>query len=531
MNGIIENIIGSVFLPACHRAYELTQRAWRLVRQKPSPSIYLPKIEIVVASLEGDDLRGRQTRHIERSLAREFGTIAVTAPVHIQRSPTTLKFGQLNDTWSFIEASKKASDLLKKYDADILIWGEVASPDKALHIRIYARAGSYEVIGQTYGLGDAMTLPGEFFQRLGGVMAALVEEEVEHLKSGSAPAAALRPTLERLEHVCAHPPSSFSRESAAQLLQASALGWQRLGEQAGDLAELKTALDRWGEAKEIWKELGRDTELEYTENAIGICLGSLGAIASGTGQINDAVDHMRALSERLDKEQDPFGWARAHCNLAMALTARGERSPTTDDLKSAADAYRACLEIVTKEADEDQWALLQNNLGVVTMTIGLREEDMKVLASAETCFRNALEVRKPEDNADGWQETMNNLGVVFQYAGRFIPTPEPFREAMRCHVTVLQKLNKDDMPVSYALTTNNLANAMRGVARRIDDNDKLIEGYLEAYRDAIETLRPTGVDYQFRMVEANLTAALSELDAGGNLLPEKRIRPKEPSKD
>ncbi len=185
-------------------------------------------------------------------------------------------------------------------------------------------------------------------------------------------------------------PSGHSSERGGYLLrQGDAL--YRHGDERGDNAALRSAIDVFGHALAEYPRSQAPLEWAATQNNLGKALERLGERVSGTARLEEAVAAFRAALEERTRERVPLDWARTQMGLGTALRALGERESGTARLEEAVAACRAALEERTRERVPLDWAATQMGLGTALQTLGARESGTARLEEAVAAYRAALE--------------------------------------------------------------------------------------------------------------------------------------------
>jgi tetratricopeptide (TPR) repeat protein len=204
------------------------------------------------------------------------------------------------------------------------------------------------------------------------------------------------------------PPEHPDERSSYLSGQADAL--YRQGDERGDNAALRSAIEVFRDALKEWTRERVPLEWATTQNYLGIALWTLGERENGTERLLEAVDAYRDALKEWTRERVPLQWAMTQNNLGNALTRLGERENGTERLLEAVVAYRDALEEWTRERVPLQWAMTQNNLGNALWTLGERENGTERLLEAVVAYRDALKEWTRERVPLQWAMTQNNLG-------------------------------------------------------------------------------------------------------------------------
>jgi tetratricopeptide (TPR) repeat protein len=369
----------NVFLPGPAQL-ACSAREWF---REPAPGTYFT---ILVANLAGDE-GGRQTRLVRDVFVGQRGLDA----------RLTCRVVALGRDGGLSEAEAAAIDrgyrLLERWNADLLVWGEVKKADQELNLWFLNRGGS-TLGAPSYSLTEKLTLPEGFSHDLGLQLEAVALAQVAPAteQAGTYLAEVLEPVAERLRRLLAAPPVEFDADQRGSLWFALGLATATLGEQKGDSAWLEEAVEAFRAA--LLEHTRERVPLDWgaTQNNLGNALSRLGERESGTARLEEAVAAYRAALEERTRERVPLDWAGTQNNLGLALWALGERESETARLEEAVAAFRAALLEYTRERVPFLWALTQENVGIALATVGERSEDMQSLEEAVAAIRAALEV-------------------------------------------------------------------------------------------------------------------------------------------
>jgi tetratricopeptide (TPR) repeat protein len=154
-------------------------------------------------------------------------------------------------------------------------------------------------------------------------------------------------------------PASSSDEKG-RLLWRQAHALYRQGDERGDNAALRSAVDVCGHALAEYPRSQAPLGWAQTQNNLGNALQTLGERESGTARLEEAVAAYRAALEERTRARVPLDWARTQTNLGNALWALGRRESGTARLEEAVAAHRAALEEYTRERVPLDWAMTQH---------------------------------------------------------------------------------------------------------------------------------------------------------------------------
>jgi tetratricopeptide (TPR) repeat protein len=524
---------------------------WRDRRRHPDGKPKPGKVAIYVAELKGDDKEGSHRNHILLSLRRELG-----ASVQVLRAGIELRAQEKgNPDDDALAANRKGQKYLnhKKYEGDLLIWGQILQESKLVELRFTSRAHD-SAEQKRFTFTEKMHLAPDFGPELAAALAAIAAQlALPALNPGTYVADVLIPVAEKLGKIVAYLPASMESDQRGILLHSYANIEQTIGGQRGDSDALNRAIAAY---REVLKEYSRESapfkwaitqnnlgntlttlgerksgteHLEaavaaysealkegtrekvplrwaMTQNNLGIALGRLGTRESGTERLEVAVAAYREALKERTREKVPLSWATTQNNLGTALRALGERESGTERLEAAVAAYREALKEYTREKVPLLWAAAQNNLGNALWTLGERESGTESLEAAVVAYHEALKEYMREKVPLDWAMTQNNLGIALSTLGEREGSTERLEAAVAAFREALKEWTREKVPLQWAMTQNNLGNALESMG-------KLNEA-AEAYRLALQVLTPENHVPMYTGASSNLARVLEKQRAG-----------------
>ncbi len=367
------------------------------------------------------------------------------------------------------QACAQAMNWIGKFDADLVIWGDVPPPGTTLFIHFAAPPPIDADPAGTISPFQPLTLPVGFDpQDLGalllatGLAAMNLETDAKRQNRRALVAEALEHAAEAVERI----PSDFTtREQAAiQAMFANSLA-------------------------------------------------SFGHLFPGTEVYHRAsLAYAKAIKGTM-RSDSPTNWAYLQRNLGTVLQALGERTDDIDTLERAVEAYRAALEVFTREATPFPWATTQNRLGQVLYRIDSKTGETRGLKEALTIYQAALKVLSKKSTPLLWGETMNNLGQAAQVLGRELSNEDVLSRAVEACKQALTVRKRDTQPTLWAATQNNMGSALF-LLGRMTGNDTYYEQALNAFMGAREVYDSLGLTRMVEITEKNIAHAEERLPEG-----------------
>jgi tetratricopeptide (TPR) repeat protein len=276
------------------------------------------------------------------------------------------------------------------------LWGEVAERGSALRVWMTGPSVRADLKARPWTV-DKGVLQAEFHERFAAALQAIALAALAPAqeREGHAVADLLRPLLPRLHGLIADLPAGLTADSKGSLLFAAGWGFQVYGEQAGDNAALRRAVQAYEAALQERTRERAPLDWAATQNNLGAALRVLGERGDDAALRRAVQAYEAALQERT-RERVPLDWAATQNNLGNALRVLGERGDD-DALRRAVQAFEAALQERTRERAPLDWAATQTNLGIALRILGERGDNGEALRRAVQAFEAALEVFRRHD--------------------------------------------------------------------------------------------------------------------------------------
>jgi tetratricopeptide (TPR) repeat protein len=481
---------------------------WRERRRHPDGTPKPGKVAIYVAELKGDDKEGSHRNHILLSLRRELSD-----SVQVLRAGIELRAQEKgNPEDDARAANRKGQRYLnhKKYEGDLLIWGQVLQDSKLVELRFTSPAHN-AVEQKRITLTEKMLLAPDFGPELAAALAAIAAQlALPAFDRGKFVADVLIPVAEKLNKIVANLPASMGPDQRRILLRSYANAESAIGEQSGKSDALGRAIAAYSQALKEWTREKVPLEWAETQNNLGTALWTLGERESGTERLEAAVAAYREALKERTREKVPLQWAMTQNNLGVALQTLGERESGTERLEAAVAAYREALKEWTREKVPLDWAMTQNNLRNALTALGERESGTEHLEAAVAAFREALKEWTREKVPLDWATTQNNLGNALARLGERESGTEHLEAAVAAFREALKEWTREKVPLDWATTQNNLGNALASLGERESGTERLVAA-VAAFREALKERTREKVPLDWAATQNNLGIALSDL--------------------
>ena len=523
--GVLPSLIGGIVVFLTYVSAKvgrsiLHKRAHALVKAKGN------KISVYIAEFGEDEEAREAYEHLSAAILREIGDdcIEVLPAGKEFIFPMTVSG---NDAPRKI--AEEARKLLKKNDADLLLWGRIErlSGQPRLGLR-FVGASQDGAEKKSFGFHPEFDLDLDF----GPEMATAVAGAVVALTVGVDPNPSryvgdvLEPLAAKLRPLARRPPPSMRREQKFSMLFTYALIEQNLGVQRGVNDGLMAAAAAYRRSLECCEGDADKSNWAMTQNNLGNALVTLGereSGASGIARLEEAVAAYREALKEYTRERVPLDWAMTQNNLGTALWTLGERESGASGvarLQEAVAAYREALKEYTRERVPLDWAMTQNNLGAALRTLGARESGASGVArlqEAVAAYREALKEYTRERVPLQWATTQNNLGNALQTLGvRESGASGVARldEAVAAYRNALKERTRERVPLDWAMTQNNLGAALRTLGARESGASGIarLEKAVAAFREALKECTRERVPLQWAMTQQNLALVFLSID-------------------
>jgi tetratricopeptide (TPR) repeat protein len=284
----------------------------------------------------------------------------------------------------------------------------------------------------------------------------------------------------------------------------------RQGDEYGDEAALHDAIAAYRLAQAEQPRDRAPLAWAQMQQAIAICLRTLGLRQTGTERLTEALAALREALEVRTRDQVPLDWATTQNQIGNVLLFLGQRETGTAHLEAAAAAYEAALEERTRERAPLDWAQTQTNLGSVLVLLGNREPGTARIEQAVAAFRAALQERTRDRVPRPWSRTQTDLCWALTSLGqRQSGTANLEAAVIACHAA-LEVRTRDGLPLEWAETTQNLGEALEALGERETGTTNL-EDAVAAYQSALEVLTRDRVSRAWASVTGDQGVALTQL--------------------
>jgi tetratricopeptide (TPR) repeat protein len=444
--GLLDRVLGSFRRKPPARSY----RPASPPPGRAAPSAVQRPLVIAVATLPNDDGNDQRDRIVAGF--RDLPGVLVKA------SDKAVEVGGDDGPLAALaQAGTQARRILRKENADLVLWGLVDPPAEIIEIRF---TGVQSPEDERPGQPNALTwlcLPMNFGEEWAAlpraVALAAVDPRTEY--QARAIATSLPRAVEQARGMGLEPPTAYGAMERAAILSCFGNAAAALGYHGRDSGWYELAIDAYGAAIGL---LPREADLE---------------------------------------------WGLLHRAIGMCLQSMGERAESKDMLSQAIEAYRGALEAIRHQDMPREWAGIQNRLGMVLYRVDLVEGNLESLKEALGCLQGALQVFNRGSYPWKWAEVMHNLGQVLQVYGDQARSEEILERAVDACQQAMEIRTFHAAPILWAATENNMGSALFLLAKHSQRREALVDAG-DSFRSALGTYRMHGADRLAVVAEKNL---------------------------
>lgn len=419
----------------------VTQRLLDTVQDMRVERMRSGYLNVLVADLENDHRDFRNTTHVLNSLGDQFDASTAGSPVRVQRGFRVLRLPAAPDTATATEhVVEKGRDQLIRYNADILIWGEVVRGDgdrTVLRLRFLPRSAAQTYQVAKYTLDQILELPEKFGNDLGSALAAQVAADAAPAYDS---ARHIAPLLEvvyaRLRSLSKQMPKGLTPGQRAIILGAFGKVCHRIADQKNDL-----------------------------------------------GRLAEAVQAYHTALMGISRTSDPMNWALTQINLGATLELQGWREDNNQRLRESIEAYRHAQEVFGRDAQPMHWAAAENGICVALRRLGGARTDPDLLEDAVATCRSAAEVYDINTSRRGWIMANGNLAAALAALGDATRRATHIHEAVTIMDRTIVAIDRINEPLNWIRAKHDIGWMLTRVGV-MEKNHDILEKALAALHEA-----------------------------------------------
>jgi tetratricopeptide (TPR) repeat protein len=379
------------------------------------------------------------------------------------------------------DAEEKGRKLLRRYNADVLVWGSVAH-DGVIRARFLSAGGHGWTKERTYKLTEEIVLPKDFSRDLAAALAAQVAAQMQ---SANGATDVLERATSKLGLVVENPSSAFAAEDRAMLIFSYANALRRLGQLKEDCKLIERAIAAFEEVLQEHTRERAPSDWARTKAGLGIALYFLGKREKDSKGIERAIAAYEEALQEYTCERAPSDWAGTKSNLGFALYCLGEREKDSKLIERAIAAFEEVLQEYTRERAPSDWARTKTNLGVALWALAKLENDSKRIEQAIAAYEEALQEYTRERNPVDWARTKGLHGFALYFLGEREKDSKLIERAIAAFEEVLQEYTRERAPSDWARTKIYLGTALLALGNRLWASGDQTEALVK-YRNALK---------------------------------------------
>jgi tetratricopeptide (TPR) repeat protein len=408
----------------------------------------------------------------------------------------------------------RARELLKKYAADVLVWGSAldASVESPLLLHWTSSLDSglpidslrYVPSRNDYDLPELSRRDLPVVIRLVAVAQyqTIAKHQDDHWDQQ------IESFIDRMRSLIAD--GKWSREQGALFRGILADTLVDYGEHRRDNQPIIDAIGLYRDALKDFTQEREPRAWATTQANLGSTLSMLGQREGDASQFEEAISAYREALKEFTREREPRDWATIQDNLGVALANLGKRETGTDRLMEAIGAHLEALKERPRELEPHKWAKTQNNLGSTLIVVGEREAGTAHLTEAAGAFREALKVMTRERQPFDWAGAKYNLGLALTLLGKRRGSTSDVMEGIGAYREALKEWTREREPHQWAKTKYELGNALT-MQFQLDGVTVHLEDAIEAYREALKEQSHERAPQEWAFTQAKLGSALRML--------------------
>ena len=320
--------------------------------------------------------------------------------------------------------------ILRRENADLIVYGEVDETRMVLNIRFIAQGSELDQPGN-FLMTDRLSLPFSLkpeFAKL--LVAAAVAATVPRSESYRL---MMRPILfnafEALKDFAVEPPLELNLvdQAAIQIIHGNIIA--TIGNHLGDSQYYQRALASYQTAAETLTAESTPAEWATVRYHLGQTAQAIGEKGGGVSMLVEALENYRSALDYFTKSDYPLEWAFLQSRVGLMLYKTDPANGDTENLKAAVAAFQSALQVITQANSPLKWSEVKYNLGQVLQVWGDAARSEELLERAIQCCQDALKIRNREETPLLWAATQNNMGSALFLLGRLTDEFNPVERA------------------------------------------------------------------------------------------------------
>ncbi|MES2739674.1 MAG: hypothetical protein V4754_01780 [Pseudomonadota bacterium] len=512
-------IAAIIFVPPVLYQYIISYPGYKFLAEKLDESGSLPqakgdRMSIVLARLDNDKT-GSHRRLIFDGLASKFND-----EIEILLIDRTIETRDSDKPQqAILGGHERARELLKKINADVIIWGETFDDKIDSPIRVHWTTNDdvkLKKSNEKYSIDEKdLDLPILFWSDLKDVLGLLSYSQSLSLRflDGGYVAEKMELFSRRVERLASS--GKIQGIQQIQLQLSLALALRQIGAERGDAESLKKSISIYRQLDVYYSKEGQKIKWAKNQNLLGRALGALGGIKKNRAYLEEAIScYENALTIYTFKAK-PHEWSIISVRKASLYIVLEENQRKLGRLEEVVSITREALGQLSSDNDYIERSSALSTLSQALTMLGERDNDPEKLLAALFSFQAVLETIDVEKNPVAWGHAQGNLATALVRVARYENGPSNIgvihlEQAINYYKAAILKLPRDKTPFYFAQTQNQLGDALFEAGQRHNQSNYIKESII-AHRTALEILSKDRAPLDWGRSQLLLGRALSFL--------------------
>lgn len=455
------------------------------------------KFVVLIATLDGD-LNGAATNAIQWAFQGHQG-------LERRRTCRVIKLGPARSDEFY--AQKRAQALLKRHDADLLVWGAVQKDAEVLRLWFSTRDAASDFRRAPFRL-EANQLGEDFKAAANLQIVAVALSSISFIGSGKFIQGMLSVAVERIDAFLNGEPGLNNRQTA-ELQDAAGLACAALANYQSRAEQIHRAIGYYSKAL---AHVSRDQDVALwgkIQRHVGAAYASLADFQINFDYLNYAQG---ALQSSLDARRDGdfLEALRTRQSLFAVQSAIAFRSQDAQALNAVAGKLQGTFDAKVREASPILWAHGRAALGLTLVRLGKVRADIDPYCEAEGVLLDA-ETVIGSDAPSLKYSILNTRANLYVGRDELHPSNGDLHFAVELWGRALRIVSPDSSIAHWAAAQINLASVLQRLGQREQNQEYILEA-IQSLRDALRQLPDDAAEKYTVPLKANLGEALLKLD-------------------
>lgn len=333
-----------------------------------------------------------------------------------------------------VACSRDGRELLRRSGGDLLIWGDVSTDQKVLHLHFISSVPGDEDLPGSFTGHDVLPVPVDIPEGWSAFLYATALAATVPFSASKAKIlnANLEVALEEGAPIAQSSPREFTTMDRSHLIVCLAHTLAIAGQRLDEPELFQLAGETYRRAIDAMPEPEQSLERGMARKNLGCVLAIEAERTSVVSEFRAAADVMHAAIEEIPRRTLPREWAAAQNRFGQILYRLHMADATADqrELTDAISAFRAAVQVYTRVEAPERWADVMNNYAQAAQVLGGQLHDPAVLQRAVNACRSTLEVRRRDRTPFLWAATHNTLGSALFLMGKITSRIDHLQSAL-----------------------------------------------------------------------------------------------------